>query len=87
MGGNFVTKQTALVDFTFPEFSDKKHITHIVHVDDRHDPSTAAYDMIIGSDLMESLGLVLDYNEKEVGWEGATIPMKEKGSLQDDEML
>ncbi len=87
MGGSFVTKQKALVDFTFPEFSDKKHITHTVHVDSRPNPSTASYDMIIGSDLMEDLGIILDYSEKEVRWEGHTVPMKERGTLKDDDTL
>ena len=55
MGGVFTTKRKALVEFTFPEFTNKKKITTIVHVDERTERKNSSYDMIIGMDLMKGV--------------------------------
>ena len=69
MEGVNTTKKKGKVDFRFPEFSLTKSISWICHVDQRTDPKHALYDMIIGSDLMEELGINLVYSQSVMTWE------------------
>ena len=41
-----------------------------------------SYDMIMGMDLMSELRIIIDLNEKEIMWEGSTIPLKNHGTLR-----
>ena len=43
--------------------------------------------MTIGSDLLADLGVTLDFNSLVMTWEGATIPMKDRGFLENQENL
>ena len=36
---------------------------------------------------MEPPGIALDYNDKEVTWEGPSIPLKHQGTLADADVL
>ncbi len=87
MGGSFLTKQKCLVDFKFPEFSNSKTVTYVVHVDERTPRSTATYDMIIGMDLITELGINIQTSDKSVEWEGISIPLKERHLLNDETQL
>ena len=87
MGGNFVTKRKALVDFRLPEFDPKKKVTYIVHVDERTDAKTSQFDMIIGMDLLTELGIDIKTSTKEVIWEHHTIDLKRKGLLNNEKIL
>jgi hypothetical protein len=87
LGGNFITHRRAKVQFAFPELSDKKSVTWVVHVDKSTDSTKAMYDMIIGMDCMCSLGIYFNTDEKVITWEGNTIPLKERGQLQDTSLL
>ena len=57
MGGSFVTTQQRLLEFRFPEFHHHKTIEWTCHVDTKTDPKEAQYDMIVGMDLMNELGI------------------------------
>ena len=87
LGGKFFTQRKALVNFTFPEFSNTKKIEWKVHVDEHTNPDQAQYDMIIGSDLMEKLGIELSYKNKTILWDDVSISMKNRGTLQDRDMV
>ena len=87
LGGTFSTNRKALIDFSFPELTKNKTVTWICHVDDKTNPKTANYDMIIGLDLMMHIGIVVDTNEKVIKWEGHQCPLKEYGTLQETNML
>ena len=87
MGGNFVTKQRALVDFKFPELDNNKKITWICHVDERTDPTKAMYDIIIGMDQMMELGLFINTDSKEMCWKDRTAPLARRGNYQTRERL
>ncbi len=50
-----------------------------MHVDKKTDHKDAAYDMIIGMDLMADLGLIINLNDKEDTWEGASVPAQGNG--------
>ena len=43
--------------------------------------------MIIGMDLMTELGLVIDLEQKEIKWEGISIPLKPRGLINNKELL
>jgi hypothetical protein len=87
LGGNFTTHRRAKIQFAFPELSDKKTISLVVHVHQHTHPNTAMYDMIIGMDCMCSLGIYVDTDEKVITWEGNSIPLKERGKLQEPGLL
>ncbi len=85
MGGTFTTKSRALIDFTFPEFSQSKKVTWICHVDDNMKSTNTTYDMIIGMDLMTAIGITVDTQSRTIKWEGSEIPLKTRGTLDDPE--
>ena len=49
-------------------------ISHNVHVTDNH----MNYDMIIGRDLLEELGIDLKFSTKTIAWQHREIPMKDR---------
>jgi hypothetical protein len=83
IGGVFTTNRKALIDFKFPELSNNKSVTWICHVDDKTSPQHAAYDMIVGMDLMTEIGIAVDTEKKVIRWEHSEIPLKERGELND----
>lgn len=87
LGGKFSTNRKALIDFKFPELSSRKTVTHICHVDDKTDPEKAMYDIIIGLDLMTAIGIYVNTEIPAIVWEDSTIPLKERGQLEDREVM
>jgi ribosomal protein L15 len=55
LGGTFTTNYELLLDFKFPEISTSKVVTWQAHVYDKTSSKEAAYDMIMGMDLMTSI--------------------------------
>ena len=79
MGGEFVTKQMALIDFKFPELNHNDKVTWITHVDHKTNKDDALYDMIIGMDLMTEIGIYINTATKEVcGKEMLSLYMKKE---------
>jgi hypothetical protein len=83
LGGVYTTKRKALMDFRLPEFSLNKSITWSCHVDESTDPKFAQYDMIIGDDLMQELGIDLLYSKQLMIWEDNKVLMENQGLLKD----
>lgn len=79
MGGHFTNNQTGFVTL-FPEFNLNKQISWVFHVDDQSQ-SSSTDDMIIGRNLLGETGIILNFNEKAVTWDTETIPMKDRGTL------
>ncbi|MGH7974471.1 MAG: reverse transcriptase domain-containing protein [bacterium] len=79
--GIFTTTHNATVKFKLPELCRMKEITWPCYVNAHADPRQANYDMIIGLDLQQELGLTVDNENLMVHWGELTAPMKEKGSL------
>ena len=71
------------MDFKFPELDPTKTITYVVHADDTTNAAAAPYDMILGMDLMTEIGIYVNTDDKIVVWKDRTIPLKERGALQD----
>ena len=37
------------------------------------------YDVIIGADLMEQLGMIINFRDKVLEWDGIALPMGDNG--------
>ena len=87
MGGSFTTKRKALLEFKLPEFSTNKTIEWICHVDDSTDCVKSQYDIIIGTDLMTSLGLDISFSTNTIMWEDIALPMKQRGTVHNHDSV
>ena len=74
-GGDYSTKHDVKINFTLPEFSSSKIITHRFHIDDDRKHNNLGYDMIIGQDIMRKIGCITDYNKGTLIWNDTTVPM------------
>ena len=59
-----------------PEFHQHRVIEWEMYVDESSS-SLTTYDMIVGRDLMESIGLDLLFSENLMRWDNATVPMRD----------
>jgi hypothetical protein len=75
------------LDFKFPEISTWKVVTWKAHVDDKTSSKEAAYYMIMGMDLMTSIGTTVDCEQSCIRWGGTEIPLKTRNTLKKDEIL
>ena len=72
MSGNCTVTERVTTQLTLPELHDDRLVEwDFFLVDD-----LGAYDMIIGRDLMEELGLVVNFSTMTLEWDGAYIPFK-----------
>ena len=60
----------SIINFTLPEFSSSRSIKWKVHVDNNTPTNQARYDMIMGTDLMEELGVDVSFKHKTISWDG-----------------
>ena len=81
LGGKFQTKRKAQIQFKLPEFSTNKVINWTAYIDDSTKSKNAQFDMIIGNDLMQALGLEISFKNKSLTWDDITIPMKNRGTI------
>ena len=82
-GGNFVTNYDAMLAFAMPEFAPSKEINWPVAVDETTHATT--YDMIIGCDLQQALGIDILYSTDHIKWDSIVIPMMSREELQSHE--
>jgi hypothetical protein len=75
LGGTFTTHCESLLDFKVPEISTSKVVTWQAHVDDKTSSKEAAYDVIMGMDLMTSIGIKVDCEQICIRWGGTEIPL------------
>jgi hypothetical protein len=75
------------LDFKFPELSTSKVVTWQAYVDDKTSSKKAAYDMIMGMDLMTSIGITVDCEQICIRWGGIEIPLNTRATLNNDEIL
>jgi hypothetical protein len=87
LGGTFTANYESLWDFKFPEISTSKVVIWQAHVGDKASRKEAAYDMIMGMDLMTSIGITVDCEQKSIRWGGTDITLKTRNTLNDDEIL
>jgi hypothetical protein len=80
LGGTFTTTYESLLDFKFPEQSTSKVVTWQAHVDDKTSSKEAAYDMIMGMDVLTSIGITVDCDQRCITWGGTEIPLKTRAT-------
>jgi hypothetical protein len=62
-------------------------VTWQAHVDDKTSTKEAAYDIIMGIDLMTSIGITVDCEQRCIRRGGTYIPLKTRATLNKDEIL
>jgi hypothetical protein len=62
-------------------------VTWQAHVDDKTSSEEEAYDMIMGMDLMTSIGITVDCEQRCIRCSGTEIPLKTRAKLNNDEIL
>ena len=81
MGGLYKTGGRTQFVFSLPEFAQKKVIAWPCNVDFLHKRKDFPYDMIIGRDLQAELKIIIDWENLVLKWDGAVVPMKDKGTI------
>ena len=76
--GNFTTDEVSKIQFRLPDLYKDRIIEYKVHVDTQTAPDSCYYDMILGSDICQALGLIIDYKEQVVRWDTAYVPMVDR---------
>lgn len=79
-GGEVSTEYVTNVNFNLTEFSESKIINWKFNVSENS--NDLGYDMIIGRDLMVELGLIINFKDKKVSWEGIDMPMRDFNQLR-----
>jgi len=74
------TSQKAKVQFMLPELSETKIITWNLLVFRK----TTKYDMILGRDLRQYLGILLNLKDQTITWEEVSIPMRDPNTLMEE---
>src|SRR5687767_5223846 len=72
--GSFKTTKTCKVKFTLPAFHEKRDISWKAF-DGETDKLSSRYDMIIGRDLLDELGMKFLFSENLSEWDNAITPM------------
>ena len=67
--GQFKTTYTTKVELSMPELHERRLIKHKFHIT----PNEMGYNMIIGQDLMEELGIDLNFSNNSISWDEAEI--------------
>jgi hypothetical protein len=80
---SFKTKRKCDIKFTLPAFHENRILTCNACVDESHHESSN-YDMIIGRDLLHSLGINLLFDTAEISWDNAKIRMQPPGKQDRD---
>jgi hypothetical protein len=81
--GSFKTKRSCDIEFTLPAFHENRKICCNAYVDES-DQKSCNYDMIIGRDILHSLGINLLFDTAEIMWDNAKIHMQPPEFLKKD---
>ena len=76
-GGNFSTTTPCVVPFYIEDFSTQKRVTWNFHVDNQTTSSKSGYDMIIGHDLLDKLGIDIKFSSGTLKWDDTEVPMRD----------
>jgi Retroviral aspartyl protease len=72
-GGDLTTNKMVKTQFTMPELQDDKIIEWNMYVT----KDLGNYDMIIGRDVLQFLGINIQFSTQEVVWDHASMPFKD----------
>ena len=71
--GTMQTTAKVKAQFMLPEFHENRILEWNIHVS----PDKGAYDMIIGRDILEDLGIDIHFSTQTVEWDDAEIPFRD----------
>ena len=72
VAGTFSTSKQTNVIFSLPTLHEKRTVESVVHVTTKLEN----YDMILGRDLLQELGIILNFQDSTIQWEHAICPMR-----------
>ena len=85
LAGTFTAnEEVKLYNILLPEFHKTRRIQTLTAKIFDHG---CRYDMILGRNLMNDLGIVLDFNTKSVAWDGSIVTMREYDQTQEQTSL
>jgi hypothetical protein len=88
LGDTFTTNYEYLLNFKFPELSRSKVVTWQAHVYDKTSSKEVSYDnMIMGIDLMTSIGITVDCEQRCIRWGGTEITLNTRNTLSENDIL
>jgi hypothetical protein len=73
----------AQIAFKLPSLHETRVIESEMHVTD----SIRNYDMIVGRDLLQELGIVLHFGDLTIAWDHAITPMKNHDSIEHNDIV
>ena len=83
-GGLYTTSKQGTLTFKLPKFSNSKDITWSMDMDNGK-LEELGYDMIIGRDLLLSLGMIIDFKYSVIRWGENNIPMNRTKLAKNDQ--
>ena len=78
--GSFKTSKKCKIQFKLPALFEHREITWKAYVDDSDDQCTR-YDMMIGRDLLQELGMNFLFKERLMVWDNASVPMQDPANF------
>ena len=72
MAGSFTTTSKCVVEFALPELNPTAKIRQKLHVV----PKMSKHDIILGRDVIQILGINLDFEDRVIRWNGNSANMK-----------
>ena len=81
--GEFKTSRKCNVSFTLPAFHANREIHWNCFVDESS-PNSCLYDMIVGRDLMHTIGFDILFSKSEMTWDNASVPMQSVDHLSNE---
>ena len=75
--GSFITSETVTARLRLPEFNESATVKQTFHVCDQKMP----YDIIMGRETLQKLGIVLDFKESQIIWNETSVEMKTPNEL------
>ena len=80
--GKFCTDKQASLDITIPEYSRSKRFHIEPDVVEYSDDQMPYFDLILGVNTMERLGIILNFKDKTITVDQITLPMRHWSSIQ-----
>jgi len=77
--GPMETSKKTKLQFMLPELSETKLIEWKMHV---MESTTMNYDIIIDRDILEELGIVINFKTKQITWDEVSVPMRSMNTVQ-----
>jgi RNase H-like domain found in reverse transcriptase/Reverse transcriptase (RNA-dependent DNA polymerase)/Retroviral aspartyl protease len=77
VAGNFITKHKALISFKIPTLHESRIVQSTMHVA----KGLEKYDIIIGRDLLQHLGIIINFKNNTIEWDNGIISMPTDSTL------